>query len=120
MLAQPPCSRTARLPAFPHFARTLRAVKLWSLDDQAYVDTLFGHQSEVLGIDAGRAERAVTAGADRTCRLWKIPEESQLIFRWVLQRCLGGRLQAPGGGELSTPHLQQERRTRGVCLRPGR
>ena len=57
------------------------AVKLWSLDDQAYVDTLFGHQAEVLGIDAGRQERAVTVGADRTSRLWKIPEESQLIFR---------------------------------------
>ena len=25
-----------------------RAVKLWSLDDMAYVDTLFGHQSEVV------------------------------------------------------------------------
>ena len=24
-----------------------RAVKIWSLDDMAYVDTLFGHQSEV-------------------------------------------------------------------------
>jgi len=61
-----------------------RSVKLWSLDDMAYVDTLFGHQAEVLGIDAapgGRAERALTCGADRTCRLWKIPEESQLIYR---------------------------------------
>jgi ribosomal RNA-processing protein 9 len=61
-----------------------RSVKLWSLDDMAYVDTLFGHQAEVLGVDAapgGRAERALTCGADRTCRLWKIPEESQLIYR---------------------------------------
>lgn len=32
-------------------------------------------------MDAARAERAVTAGADRTCRVWKVPEESQLIFR---------------------------------------
>lgn len=58
-----------------------RSVKLWSLDDMAYVDTLFGHQAEVLCIDAPRGERALTSGADRTCRLWKIPEESQLIFR---------------------------------------
>ena len=28
-----------------------------------------------------RAERAVTGGNDRTCRVWKIPEESQLVFR---------------------------------------
>ncbi|GAB4819398.1 hypothetical protein N2152v2_006444 [Parachlorella kessleri] len=58
-----------------------RSIKIWSLDDMAYVDTLFGHQSEVLGIDALRAERVVTCGADRTCRVWKIAEESQLIFR---------------------------------------
>ena len=26
-----------------------RTVKLWSLDEMAYVDTLFGHQAEVRG-----------------------------------------------------------------------
>ena len=38
--------------------------------------------AEVLALDAARAERCVSCGADRTCRVWKIPEESQLIFRW--------------------------------------
>lgn len=47
----------------------------------AYVDTLFGHQAEVLALDALRAERALSCGADRTCRVWKIAEESQLVFR---------------------------------------
>ncbi len=28
-----------------------RSIKTWSLDDKAYVDTLLGHQSEVLSID---------------------------------------------------------------------
>ncbi|DBB02380.1 hypothetical protein WJX82_006529 [Trebouxia sp. C0006] len=58
-----------------------RAVKLWNLDNMAYVDTLFGHQSEVLAIDILRQERAVSSGNDHTCRVWKIAEESQLIFR---------------------------------------
>lgn len=58
-----------------------RAVKIWSLDDMAYVDTLFGHQSEVLAVDILRQERAVSSGHDHTCRVWKIAEESQLIFR---------------------------------------
>ncbi|KAL3139189.1 hypothetical protein ABBQ32_005966 [Trebouxia sp. C0010 RCD-2024] len=58
-----------------------RAVKIWSLDDMAYVDTLFGHQSEVLAIDVLRQERVVSSGHDHTCRVWKIAEESQLIFR---------------------------------------
>jgi ribosomal RNA-processing protein 9 len=58
-----------------------RSIKLWSLEDMAYVDTLFGHQAEVLALDALRAERALSCGADRTCRVWKIAEESQLVFR---------------------------------------
>lgn len=58
-----------------------RTVKLWSLDDRAYIDTLFGHQSEVVALDVLRQERILTSGQDRTCRVWKVPEESQLIFR---------------------------------------
>jgi len=58
-----------------------RSLKIWSLEDMTYIDTLFGHQSEILGLDALRADRALSCGADRTCRVWKIPEESQLVFR---------------------------------------
>lgn len=58
-----------------------RAVNIWSLEDMAYVDTLFGHQSPILGLDSLQGDRALTCGADRTCRIWKIPEESQLVFR---------------------------------------
>jgi len=45
-----------------------RTIKIWSLDDAAYVDTLFGHQAEVLAIDAARTERVVSVGHDHTCR----------------------------------------------------
>ena len=58
-----------------------RTVKLWSIDDRAYVDTLFGHQAEILSLDILRTERALSGGNDRTVRIWKIPEESQLVFR---------------------------------------
>ncbi|GAB4840671.1 hypothetical protein Ancab_021438 [Ancistrocladus abbreviatus] len=58
-----------------------RMVKIWNTEDRAYITTLFGHQSEVLTIDCLRKERALTVGRDRTMRLWKVPEESQLIFR---------------------------------------
>lgn len=58
-----------------------RSIKIWSLEEMGYVDTLFGHQAEVLGLDALRAERVLSCGADRTCRVWKVPEESQLVFR---------------------------------------
>lgn len=47
-----------------------------------YVDTLFGHQDHVVGLDTLRAETAVSCGArDRTVRFWKVVEETQLVFR---------------------------------------
>ncbi len=59
-----------------------RTVKVWSLDELAYVETLFGHQDEIPDIDALAQERCVSVGArDRTARYWKVPEESQLVFR---------------------------------------
>jgi len=58
-----------------------RTVKIWSLDDMAYVDTLFGHQDRCINIDAQRRERIVTVGADRATRFWKVPEDSQLVLR---------------------------------------
>lgn len=59
-----------------------RTVKVWSLDEMAYVETLFGHQDLVVDIDALAQERCVSVGSrDRTARLWKVAEESQLVFR---------------------------------------
>jgi ribosomal RNA-processing protein 9 len=41
----------------------------------------FGHQSPVTSIDALAREKAITSGGmDRSIRIWKIPEESQLVF----------------------------------------
>ncbi|XP_073058500.1 U3 snoRNP-associated protein-like EMB2271 [Primulina eburnea] len=58
-----------------------RSIKIWNAEDRTYINTLFGHQSEVLTIDSLRKERVLTVGRDRTMHLWKVPEESQLIFR---------------------------------------
>ncbi|KAI1391156.1 WD40 repeat-like protein [Hypoxylon trugodes] len=59
-----------------------RTVKVWSLDELAYIETLFGHQDEVVDIDALAQERCISVGArDRTARLWKVIEETQLVFR---------------------------------------
>lgn len=41
----------------------------------------FGHQAAITGIDALSRERALTSGGpDCTLRIWKITEESQLIY----------------------------------------
>jgi ribosomal RNA-processing protein 9 len=59
-----------------------RTVKVWSLDELAYLETLFGHGDEVVDIDALAQEKCVSVGArDRTARLWKVADETQLVFR---------------------------------------
>uniref|UniRef100_A0A336LQL7 CSON000478 protein n=1 Tax=Culicoides sonorensis TaxID=179676 RepID=A0A336LQL7_CULSO len=58
-----------------------RSVRIWSMDDMAFIEALFGHQTSVTGIDAHIRERAITSGgSDRSIRIWKIIEESQLVY----------------------------------------
>ncbi|KAM7270994.1 hypothetical protein ACFE04_030208 [Oxalis oulophora] len=58
-----------------------RSIKIWNIEDRSYITTLFGHQSEVLSIDTLRKERLLSVGRDRTMQLFKVPEESRLVFR---------------------------------------
>ena len=45
-----------------------------------YVETLYGHHSQINSLSALHGERCFSCGGDRTVRLWKIAEESQLVF----------------------------------------
>lgn len=46
------------------------------------METLFGHQDEVVDVASLALERCISVGArDRTARLWKVVEETQLVFR---------------------------------------
>ena len=73
--------------AFRQHSQTLfsasfdRCVKIWNVEEMAYVDTLYGHQSPIMAIASGVKERAVTVGQDSTLRVWKVVDESQLVFR---------------------------------------
>ena len=49
-----------------------RSVKAWNVEDKAFVQDSFGHQDEILAIDALRKERALTVGRDRTMLLHKV------------------------------------------------
>merc|ERR1719219_2604648 len=40
----------------------LMLVITWSVDERAYVETLFGHQDKISGIDCGARERCITVG----------------------------------------------------------
>ena len=55
-----------------------------------YFKIRFGHQDHIESIDTLHLERCVTAGSrDRTVRLWKIIEESQLVFRGISTSSVG-------------------------------
>lgn len=59
-----------------------RTLKIFDLTVMGYIETLFGHQAPVLSMDALLRETAVSVGGrDKTVRFWKVPEESQLVFR---------------------------------------
>ena len=58
-----------------------RCLKHWDLNEMGYLETLFGHQDAVTSVDCWTKERPVSASSDRTCRVWKIAEETHLVFR---------------------------------------
>ncbi|EEP79936.1 conserved hypothetical protein [Uncinocarpus reesii 1704] len=61
-----------------------RTIKTWSLSpgSHAYVETLFGHQDHVISVASMVTDQCVSTGArDRTARLWKVVDETQLVFR---------------------------------------
>lgn len=62
--------------------RCLKTYSLNSEDSLAYVETLFGHQDHVSAVAAMGVDQCVSVGArDRTARLWKVVDETQLVFR---------------------------------------
>lgn len=60
-----------------------RSIKLWSVEDRSYIDTLFGHQSDVIAIDCLRQERVLSAGRDRTLRYWKVRFQATFISSFL-------------------------------------
>ncbi|KIJ33535.1 hypothetical protein M422DRAFT_183156 [Sphaerobolus stellatus SS14] len=61
-----------------------RTLKVFDLSPtvMGYVETLFGHQEAITGLDSLRGDSAISSGGrDRTVRLWKIADETQLVFR---------------------------------------
>lgn len=58
-----------------------RCLKHWDIGEMGYIETLFGHQDAVQAVDCLHKPRPVSCGSDRSVRLWKVLEESHLVFR---------------------------------------
>jgi len=81
-------------------------VKVYDLSESVmgYVETVFGHQDHVLGLDALRGDGCVTVGGrDRTLRLWKIMDGKQVVYRGGgrsrMREVLEGELKADEEGD---------------------
>jgi ribosomal RNA-processing protein 9 len=57
-----------------------RTIRVWDAGSRGFIDSLYGHQAEVLALDTLAKDRAVSVGKDKSVRYWKIPEETQLLF----------------------------------------
>jgi ribosomal RNA-processing protein 9 len=66
-----------------------RCIRHYNLNEMMYMETLYGHQFGVTGVDCHKKERPISVGRDRTARLWKLAEDTHLIFR--------------GGAKLASP-----------------
>lgn len=61
--------------------RSLKTYSLASEESLAYVETLFGHQDHVVAVSAMGLDQCVSVGArDRSARLWRVVDETQLKF----------------------------------------
>ena len=62
---------------------TDRCIRHYNLDEMAYIETLYGHQSGITGISCHgiRHEMPYSVARDRTARAWKLAEETHMIYR---------------------------------------
>ena len=68
--------------AYTLFSGSLdRCIKHWDLNEMGYIETLFGHQDGVNCLDCHIDNRPISGSRDHTVRLWRINEESHLVYR---------------------------------------
>lgn len=58
-----------------------RCIRRYDLNTMTYVETLYGHQSPIAGMACANKNRPVSIARDRTVRVWKVEEDSHLVFR---------------------------------------
>jgi len=58
-----------------------RCIRHYNIDQMLYIETLYGHQAPITSLSCHLKARPISTARDRTARVWKVAEESHLIFR---------------------------------------
>lgn len=57
-----------------------RSLKIWNIREMQYMDTHYGHHSDILGLQAYSKDRVISCGLDRQCIFWKLNEDAELLY----------------------------------------
>ena len=72
----------SQTPKYSLFSGSMdRTLKHWDLNEMAYIETMFGHQEGVLGLDCWYKNKPISCSNDRTTRIWNVEEESHNVYR---------------------------------------
>ena len=55
-------------------------MKVWNIREMAYMDTHYGHHSDILAIESYSRDRVFTSAMDNQVIFWKINEDSELLY----------------------------------------
>ena len=58
-----------------------RSLKLWEINQRGFMETFYGHKQIVNDLDILGENNMISVGEDKRPIIWKIPEETQLIFK---------------------------------------
>ena len=58
-----------------------RSLKVWNLREMAYMDTHYGHHSDISAIDSYSKDRVISCSKDDQVIFWKINEDSELLYQ---------------------------------------
>lgn len=58
-----------------------RSLKVWNIREMCYMDSHYGHQSDILGLDSYSGNRMLSCGLDRHVIFWKVNEDSELLYK---------------------------------------
>lgn len=58
-----------------------RSLKVWNIREMMYIDSHYGHTSDILDLAYYSSDRLLSCGLDRQVIFWKINEDSELLYK---------------------------------------